>query len=598
MSIKNVLLLCAFLAGTATVNAAHPKAGSAVKFTEYTIEAGDTLSGIAWRHHSSVKAIEKANGLSADTLLRPGQKLKIPGHSAKKSKSSPTQEKKKRKAPEKKVQKRPSSSETSSAVKRYKVVGGDTLSQIAGRFGITSEALRRANGLGKNSLIRVGQSLVIPQNEARKEKKAPTKTERKRKEASASMPRAAPKPKVPVHTVQRGDTLFSIARKYHTPLQDLMKLNGITPTDIIKPGQILKIPGKSYQVGAASRKKTEKASTPPKKIPPVYHTVHHGDTLWKIADRYGVTIREIRRLNGLSRGHIIHTGQKLMVKAGSMEKVQHALKPKMKAPPAPRQLRKVPRYYTVQHGDTLWDIARKEKISLTELRRLNSLKSGEMLHSGRKLVVGYSEVPAAKIAKKAGTKKKKVAKEKPSGKKSPKKTVAKKKKTTKKKRTKVASETKRNKRRANKRINSAMAVLNGKGRSSDGYSSASGNAIIRTAKRYLGRRYVWGAEGPSTFDCSGFTQYVMKKSKGVTLPRVSRRQAYYGKYVTFSHLRPGDLIFFDTSHSRRGYVNHVGIYIGNGKFIHASSARHRVVITSFRSHPFYRARFKWGRRVN
>ncbi|WP_292661609.1 LysM peptidoglycan-binding domain-containing protein [Nitratifractor sp.] len=582
MSIKNVLLLCAFLAGTATVNAAHPKAGSAVKFTEYTIEAGDTLSGIAWRHHSSVKAIEKANGLSADTLLRPGQKLKIPLPSAQKVKTS----------------ERTKGKRASASAKRYEVVAGDTLSQIAGRFGITSEALRRANGLGKNSLIRVGQSLVIPQNEARKEKKAPTKTERKRKEAPASTPRAAPKPKVPVHTVQRGDTLFSIARKYHTPLQDLMKLNGITPTDIIKPGQILKIPGKSYQVGAASRKKTEKAPTPPKKIPPVYHTVHHGDTLWKIADRYGVTIREIRRLNGLRRGHIIHTGQKLMVKAGKMEKVQRASKPKTKTPPAPRQLRKVPRYYTVQHGDTLWDIARKEKISLTELRRLNSLKSGEMLHSGRKLVVGYSEVPAAKIAKKAGTKKKKVAKAKPSGKKSPKKTVAKKKKTTKKKRTKVASKTKRNKRRANKRINSAMAVLNGKGRSSGGYSSASGNAIIRTAKRYLGRRYVWGAEGPSTFDCSGFTQYVMKKSKGVTLPRVSRRQAYYGKYVTFSHLRPGDLIFFDTSHSRRGYVNHVGIYIGNGKFIHASSARHRVVITSFRSHPFYRARFKWGRRVN
>jgi cell wall-associated NlpC family hydrolase len=89
----------------------------------------------------------------------------------------------------------------------------------------------------------------------------------------------------------------------------------------------------------------------------------------------------------------------------------------------------------------------------------------------------------------------------------------------------------------------------------------------------------------------------MRKSKGVKLPRVSRKQAYYGKYVTRSQLKPGDLIFFDTSRRRRGYVNHVGIYIGNGKFIHASSARHRVVITSLNS-PFYRARFKWGRRVN
>ncbi len=92
-------------------------------------------------------------------------------------------------------------------------------------------------------------------------------------------------------------------------------------------------------------------------------------------------------------------------------------------------------------------------------------------------------------------------------------------------------------------------------------------------------------------------QYVMKKSKGVVIPRVSRRQAYYGKYITRKNLKPGDLIFFDTSKRRRGYVNHVGIYIGNNKFIHASSARHRVIITSLNS-PFYRSRFKWGRRIN
>jgi cell wall-associated NlpC family hydrolase len=164
----------------------------------------------------------------------------------------------------------------------------------------------------------------------------------------------------------------------------------------------------------------------------------------------------------------------------------------------------------------------------------------------------------------------------------------------------IASAKKRKKRSGRKsvrnghRINSAIAALKGSRGSS--YSNAS-SKVIRTAKRYLGRRYVWGATGPSHFDCSGFTQYVMKKSKGIKIPRVSRMQAYYGKYVSRKNLKPGDLIFFDTSRRRRGYVNHVGIYIGNDKFIHASSARHRVVITSL-NRPFYRARFKWGRRID
>jgi len=121
--------------------------------------------------------------------------------------------------------------------------------------------------------------------------------------------------------------------------------------------------------------------------------------------------------------------------------------------------------------------------------------------------------------------------------------------------------------------------------------------VVAYAKRFLGTRYVWGASRPGAFDCSGFTQYVMKHAKGRMIPRVSRRQAYYGRYVTRRNLRAGDLIFFDTSRRRRGYVNHVGIYIGNGKFIHASSGKHRVVITSLNK-PFYRQRFMWGRRIN
>ena len=120
-------------------------------------------------------------------------------------------------------------------------------------------------------------------------------------------------------------------------------------------------------------------------------------------------------------------------------------------------------------------------------------------------------------------------------------------------------------------------------------------AISRIARKQLGKHYVWGAIGPKTFDCSGFTSYVYRKM-GFNIPRTSRMQAKYGKRISRKSLRPGDLIFFDTSHSHRGYVNHVGIYIGNNRFIHASSARRRVIITSL-SKAFYSRRFKWARRI-
>jgi cell wall-associated NlpC family hydrolase len=119
--------------------------------------------------------------------------------------------------------------------------------------------------------------------------------------------------------------------------------------------------------------------------------------------------------------------------------------------------------------------------------------------------------------------------------------------------------------------------------------------LPKIAKTKLGRRYVWGAIGPGTFDCSGFTSYVYRKT-GIFIPRTSRQQSIYGKLVDRKHLKPGDLIFFDTSRRSRGIINHVGMYIGNNKFIHASSAKKRVVITSL-SKNFYSKRFKWARRV-
>ena len=126
-------------------------------------------------------------------------------------------------------------------------------------------------------------------------------------------------------------------------------------------------------------------------------------------------------------------------------------------------------------------------------------------------------------------------------------------------------------------------------------TSSSVNKVISLAKSLLGKPYVWGAQGPSSFDCSGFTYYVFKNAANITLPRVSKDQSNYGTYVSKSNLKVGDLIFFDTSGSNDGNVSHVGIYLGNNEFIHSSSSKGQVVISQMST--YYNNAYVNARRV-
>ena len=102
------------------------------------------------------------------------------------------------------------------------------------------------------------------------------------------------------------------------------------------------------------------------------------------------------------------------------------------------------------------------------------------------------------------------------------------------------------------------------------------SAIIATGKQYIGVKYVYGGTTPSGFDCSGFVQYVFAKN-GISLPRVSRDQYHEGTSVSFSNLKAGDLVFFSVA--KNGAVDHMGIYVGNGQFINASSSKGVTIYT-------------------
>lgn len=133
-------------------------------------------------------------------------------------------------------------------------------------------------------------------------------------------------------------------------------------------------------------------------------------------------------------------------------------------------------------------------------------------------------------------------------------------------------------------------------------SRSVGSSIISTglkiadyANKYVGVKYIYGGSMPSGFDCSGLTSYVYSRF-GVGLSRRASAQARQGVTVSRSALRPGDLVFFDTNGGHND-VSHVGIYIGNNRFVHAATgSAYRVIVSSLNEN-YYRTRFMTAKRI-
>lgn len=228
---------------------------------------------------------------------------------------------------------------------------GESLSTIAQRYDSTVSAIRQANGL-RGSLIHPGQSLIVPRFGAGVDE--------------------APR-RVAEHggyVVQSNDTLWDIARSFNVSLDDLCAANGLSRSDVIRPGQRLRLPDGSQPRPGAHGAGSEV---------PVWsgtYTVRRGDTLSGIAARHGVSVSALRQANGLS-GSRIHPGDALTVPAA-----------------APRSASAQPTAegttYKVRRGDTLYDIARAFGVSVSELRRANGL-NGSKIYPGDVLRIPASQ---------------------------------------------------------------------------------------------------------------------------------------------------------------------------------------------------------------
>ena len=282
------------------------------------------------------------------------------------------------------------------------------------------------------------------------------------------------------------------------------------------------------------------------------HTIQKGDTLSSIAKKYHTTIVKVRQANGLKKGEILNLGKVLKVPTDAYASNADVFSE--------------PKTYVIKKGDTLSTIARKHHTSVKKIRKANALRQKQILKVGKLLTIPHNP-KTTKVAKAASDQKLAASLSKLE-----------------------AITLEKNKAKQPNTFKFRDVLVSTKDKNTDQCQR-----IISVAKEKLGKRYVWGASGnKNTYDCSSFVKYVYRKN-GIDLPRTSIMQSKVGKFVKRDELRKGDLIFFDTSKRRRGYVNHVGIYIGNNKFIHASSAKKKVVITSL-DKTFYSNRYKGARR--
>ena len=208
----------------------------------------------------------------------------------------------------------------------YRVRRGDTLGRIAKRFGTTVGTLVAMNNMDQAHLIKPGQVLRVPAT---------------RTAASPTVDEPAQPQKPQRYRVRRGDTLGRIAKRFGTTVGTLVAMNNVDQPHLIKPGQVLRVPA----TRTAAAPTVDEPAQPQK---PQRYRVRRGDTLGRIAKRFGTTVDVLVAMNNVDQPHLIKPGQVLRVPAGRMAAAS--------VDPDPVQPQK-PQRYRVQPGDSLSVIA-------------------------------------------------------------------------------------------------------------------------------------------------------------------------------------------------------------------------------------------------
>lgn len=280
--------------------------------TTYTVKSGDNLGSIALAFNMSISELQSLNNISDPDLIQVGQVLMVYQNNE--------------------------NSTPGTAV--YVVQSGDTLSGIASKFDMTQSELQELNNISDPNKIQIGQELKVYQTES-----------------DGGSGSGGSTPNATTYVVQSGDTLSGIAAKFNMTQSELQSLNNISNPDLIKIGQVLTV----YQTDSGSAPDT------------TTYIVQSGDTLSGIAVRFNMTQSELQELNNISDPNKIQVGQELLVYStgGSGD-------------PAPTPETTT---YTVKPGDYLGGIALRYDMTLSEIQELNDINDPDTIYVGQVLIV-------------------------------------------------------------------------------------------------------------------------------------------------------------------------------------------------------------------
>ncbi|MFC1855592.1 LysM peptidoglycan-binding domain-containing protein, partial [Thermodesulfobacteriota bacterium] len=261
----------------------------------------------------------------------------------------------------------------------YRIKYGETLSNVAMRFGTSVSSIMKTNRIRNAKYVRAGVTLTIP-IKGGKGGVASYKTAYKSSIDKSDMI-IVPKGETIPYKVKRGDTLWDIAERSSIDMTDIIKLNNLRNSKIY-PGKTIRLykePKKVYAKKAAAKKAARAKKRKPKGDG-TYYTVKQGDSLWTISQQFKVSVRELRSLNNLRRRSYIKPDQQILISRGERSKRRS----RIQVASAPSAKSGNHRTYKVRRGDTLWAIAKKHKMAISEIKKLNNLrhnkiKPGDML---------------------------------------------------------------------------------------------------------------------------------------------------------------------------------------------------------------------------
>ena len=322
-------------------NSSYNSGSSSVSNTGYyTVQSGDTLSGIANRFSTTVNHLASLNDISNPNRIYVGQRLLVRQQTSSQTNTNNTN----------------TSSNTtntsSSATGTYTVQSGDTLSGIANKFGTNYESLANLTNISNPNRIYVGQVLKLSAN---------SNTASSAHQATTNATPAGS------YSVKAGDSLSAIAARYGMSYETLARLNNISNPNRIYVGQVLKLSSGSTVSNVVNHSTASAAGS---------YTVKSGDSLSAIAARYGMSYETLTRLNNISDPNRIYVGQTLNLGTSGYTSHHYAASSSSNGGS-----------YTIQAGDTLSAIAARYGMSYETLARLNNISDPNRIVAGQRIVL-------------------------------------------------------------------------------------------------------------------------------------------------------------------------------------------------------------------